>query len=142
MYHYQSTLRWKEGKVGIVESDGNESFEVASPPEFGGPPHYWSPEQLFVASIGSCIMSTFLFFTERMRISLQAYESTAKGQMEKTPDGLRFTQANVAITAHVQDESEVSKVENLQPKLEKYCPISMALNFPVHLELIVKKTQS
>ena len=60
--------------------------------------------------------------------------------MEKTDQGLRFTAINVAIAAEVEGEKDYEKTTTLESKLEKYCPISAALNFPVSLRLEVKAT--
>jgi len=68
---------------------------------------------------------------------LLSYESNATGVMEKTPDGLRFTKMDVRIVANVGTESDRQKALALKKKLEKYCPVSTALNFPVGLALEV-----
>ncbi len=140
MYHFHSVCCWKEKKIGIIESNSNEKITVATPPEFGGPPNYWSPEQLFVASIGSCLMSTFLFFVERMNIQLLTYHSKTEAVLEKTRDGLRFTKAYVDMFIEVKEQSEIPQIRNLKSKLEKFCPVSASLNFPITLELKVNES--
>jgi organic hydroperoxide reductase OsmC/OhrA len=108
---------------------------VAVPPDFGGPAGVWSPEELFVASVASCLMSTFLYFVERLGIRLRSYSSSAVGFMDKTPDGLRFKVIDVSIAVEVEDESDSRKATELKERLEKYCPISASLGFPVRLEV-------
>ena len=136
-YTYKTTIVWQGKKKGIIQTQENPTINVAAPPEFGGPPNIWSPEQLFTASVGSCLMNTFLFFAEMLRIGIHSYRSTATGHMEKTPDGLRFTAIDVVISADVDEEEDVQKAKNLQSKLEKYCPISISLRCPVKLDLKV-----
>jgi organic hydroperoxide reductase OsmC/OhrA len=137
VYSYEAKTIWREGKEGRICFGNNPEIRVGTPPEFGGPSGVWSPEQLFVASVGSCLMSTFLFFAEKAAITLRSYESTAVGHMGKTPDGLRFTAIDVSITAGIEGDSDLSKARQLQSKLDKHCPISTSLQCPVALSLTV-----
>ncbi len=132
MHEFRTTLNWTEEKKGTCSAEGKSSITVATPPEFGGPEGTWSPEELFVGSIASCLMSTFLYFVERMHIALHSYESSATGTMDKTPEGLCFTKVVVRITADV-DEKYRKKTEGLKNKLEKYCPVSASVSCPVEL---------
>jgi len=138
MYSYDVKITWREGKQGVVRAAGKPAVTVATPSEFGGPDGVLAPEELLVASVASCLMTTFLYFVELLRIGLLSYDSNATGVMEKTPDGLRFTKMDVAIVANVGSESDRQKALDLKTKLEKYCPVSTALNFPVGLALEVK----
>ena len=142
MYSYETIVTWGEGKQGSIRAGDKPTLRVATPPEFGGPKGIWSPEELFVASVGSCLMTTFLYFIELLGIRLVSYDSHAGGTMEKTPDGLRFTAMDVAIVVKVEDESDYQKALGLKKKLEKYCPVSTSLNFPVTLSLGVSVTGS
>jgi organic hydroperoxide reductase OsmC/OhrA len=137
MYTYEANTVWQRGKQGRIHAADRPAIDVATPPEFGGPSGVWSPEQLFVASVDSCLMSTFLFFAEKSAISVRSYDSKAVGRMDKTPDGLRFTAIDINITVGVGAESDLEKATRLQSKLEKYCPISTSLRCPVTLHLNV-----
>ena len=57
---FTTELYWSGDKLGIVGSSSLKSFSVSTPPEFGGPEGEWSPEHLFLSSITSCFMSTYL----------------------------------------------------------------------------------
>ena len=135
MYRYGTGVTWRRGKEGEIHTEGKPALKVATPAEFGGPAGIWSPEELLVGSVASCLMNTFLYFIERLEIRLASYESRATGTMEKTPDGLRFTAMEVAIVVKVERESDYEKALGIEKKLEKYCPVSTALNFPVRLRL-------
>lgn len=140
MYSYEATVTWEEGKQASIRGGDKPTFYVATPPEFGGPKDRWSPEELLVASVGSCLMTTFLYFIELLGIRLVSYNSNAAGTMEKTPAGLRFTAMDVAIAVKVESEADYHKAAALKEKLEKYCPVSASLNFPVRLSLNVSVT--
>ena len=137
MHSYKVSTIWQEGKEGRIHVSGRPEVCVATPPEFGGPSGRWSPEYLFVASVDSCLMSTFLFFAEKSAIRIYSYSSTSVGRMDKTPDGLRFTAVDVSITVEVDGDSDLKKATQLQSKLERYCPVSSSLRCPTTLHLRV-----
>jgi len=137
MPNFDVQLQWDEGKQGTVTTPQNPPLRVATPPAFGGPGGVWSAEELLVASVGGCLMSTFLYFAERFGVPIQAYTSAISGSLNKTPDGLRFTGVEVAIRVTVPDAGAEQKAASLglKEKLERYCPVSASLNCPVRLEL-------
>ena len=62
---YKSSVIWQGQKLGLISSIDKPSFKVATPPEFKGHPGTWTPEDLFISSVNSCIMTTFLYFIEK-----------------------------------------------------------------------------
>jgi len=136
------SVEWQEGRRGVIAREGKPPLPVATPPEFGGPPGVWTPEELLVASVASCLMSTFLYFADRFKVPFLSYSTAAKGRMEMTERGLRFTQIQVAIAVSVGDAEAADKIAALrfEEKLEKYCPVSAAVNCPVRLRLSVSTT--
>jgi len=138
---FETELRWQKDKQADLSARDNPLLRAASPPEFGGPGRTWCPEELFVASIESCLMSTFLYFAERFGLSLTAYSSTSKGILKKTAQGLRFTGVEVRIKVAWEDDESLRKAASLRlkEKLEKYCPISASLNCPVSIQLEMRK---
>lgn len=137
MPDFTVNLAWDKDKEGTLTARKNPRLPVATPPDFGGPEGVWSAEELFVASVGSCLMSTFLYFTDRFDVPLEAYSTVSTGRMEKTPGGLRFTSIDVSIRVTVPDEEARERAAplRLREKIEKYCPVSTALNCPVRVTL-------
>jgi len=137
MPDFTVSLEWEEATQGRLGARANPPLLVATPPAFGGPEGVWSPEELFVGSVGGCLMSTFLYFAGRFDVPLEAYTCDASGRMEKVPSGLRFTSMEVSIRATVADEEARRRATELRlkEKLETYCPVSTALNCPVRITL-------
>lgn len=135
MHIFETEIVWQGGKECRVMARENPALGVATPPAFGGPEGTWSPEELFVASAGSCLLSTFFYFTERFSIVVIECSSASKGTMEKTSQGLRFTGMDVSIMITVPDEEAAGKVKalRLKEKIEKYCPVSASLACPVRI---------
>jgi len=88
---FTTELYWTGDKLGVVGSSSLKSFSVSTPPEFGGPEGEWSPEHLFLSSITSCFMSTYLSFVNKMKIENTGFECTATGQVEIVDGKYKFT---------------------------------------------------
>ena len=133
-------LEWEAGRRGRLSARTTPPLPVATPPAFGGPEGVWSAEELFVASVGGCLMSTFLYFTDRFDVPLEAYSTVTTGRVEKTSAGLRFTSMDVSIRAALTDEEAHRRASGLRlkEKLEKYCPVSTALACPVRITLVLE----
>ncbi len=138
MSTFETTLHWQQDKQAALDARDNPTLTVAAPPEFGGPPATWCPEELFVGSIGSCLMSTFLYFVERFDLHLTRYDSRCQGLLAKTAEGLRFTEVKVRIETAWADAASREKAEalRLKHKLEKYCPVSASLHCPVSIDIV------
>lgn len=98
-FHYQVGVRWSREKRGVLTVAGKPDLEVASPPEFRGHPGIWSPEDLLVAAVNACTMTTFLSAAQRRAIALVSYESEADGTLERADGQFRFT--HVALTPRI-----------------------------------------
>jgi len=99
MHTYQTEIVWRHERECRVSARDNPELTVATPPEFGGPEGVWSPEELFVASVGSCLLSTFLYFAYRFGLAFGSYSSTSTGRMEKTSQDSDLVQRRGQFTA-------------------------------------------
>jgi organic hydroperoxide reductase OsmC/OhrA len=77
--------------MGMLSSTGKPDIQVSTPPEFKGHEGIWSPEDLFVASVNVCVMSTFLALAERAGLAFMSYESDAEGRVELAEGKLQVT---------------------------------------------------
>ncbi len=130
---FRSELEWKEGKKGEIFCPSRPSLTVSTPPEFKGPPGYWSPEELFLASIDSCIMTTFLYFAEKMGLVFSSYKSQIQGEVNLREGRLLFTSIVVNPTIKVKDGLNEEKAKICIEKAEKYCLISSSIGVKVTL---------
>ena len=80
-FFYKTSIKWSREKKGILSSPDKPDIEIATPPEFRGHPGIWTPEDLFVSSVNSCIMLVFFHFAKRYDIEIASYHSEAKGKV-------------------------------------------------------------
>ena len=133
MWHYPTSVTWLGGERGKLETAGRPSMEFTPPPEFGGVDSAWNPELMLVASVESCVLLTALHFVGRSKIGLKSYASKADGELAKTPQGLRFQKMTITVTGVVATADDVEKFKQAVATAEKWCPVSNAVNFPVHI---------
>ncbi len=79
---YETRLKWKGSREGLLTSEGKPSIEISTPPEFKGQPGVWTPETLLVASVHTCVMTTFLYYAEKKRFefSKETLKNESKSQ--------------------------------------------------------------
>lgn len=133
-YRYTTSVRWTGEKKGMMDVAGKPSVEVATPPEFKGHEGIWSPEDLFVASVNSCVMTTFLAFAERAGLALQEFASEAEGLLEFVDGQLLFTRIVVRPRVKLRSDEDRARAEELLGKAKRNCLVSSSLRTEVALE--------
>ena len=133
-YKYVISVRWTGEKIGMMSVAGKPPVEVATPPEFKGHEGIWSPEDLYVASVNSCIMTTFLAFASRAGIAFKEYESEAEGVLEFVDGKFLFTKITVRPRIALRHGEDLVKAEEILHKAEADCLISNSIRTEVTLE--------
>ena len=142
-YRYRVGVDWEGNRLTSISSAGKPELEVATPPEFkGGLAGVWSPEDLLVASAASCFTVTLVAVLERRDLPLRDLNVTGTGHVTARDDG-RLGFVAIELTATVETEKpSVDAVRRAAKYAERACLVSMALNVPVHVELVVKTALS
>lgn len=71
----------------IVRFPGKSELHGSAAPGFSGNAANVNPEELFVSSISSCQMLTYLFLCFKNKMTVQSYEDHAEGTLEKLSPG-------------------------------------------------------
>ena len=133
-WRYANTISWQGEKKGLLAAPKRTSLEIATPAEFGGHEGIWTPEDLFVAAVNACIMTTFLHFRATAGFEIVEYRCSAEGVMEKTETGLAFTRVTVRPTIVVNSESDRDQAARAIESAEKHCLISNSMKTKVVVE--------
>jgi organic hydroperoxide reductase OsmC/OhrA len=139
---FNSDLVWEKDDIGAVSSVSNKTvIHVSSPPEFGGKDAEWTPEHLFLSSITSCLMSTYLAFAKKIKFKNAGFECTATGQVDTIEGKYKFTFIHIYPKAYVTNEADVEKAQLALEKAKKYCLISNSINAEIiqHPEVVTAK---
>ena len=139
-HYYDVSVEWSEGRKGTMRSEALiNSIEVATPPQFiKGIEGIWSPEHLFVASINSCLMTTFLAIAENSKLVYSGFTSKAVGKLEMVDGKYLMSEVILTPTVVVPNEQDKDKAIRILQKSEAACLISNSVKSKITLEPIVK----
>ena len=133
-FRYGTELEWREARTGILGSPGKRDLRVSSPPEFKGQAGLWTPEDLFVAAVESCTMTTFLALADRARLPLVSYRSTAEGLLEHSGGGFQMTEIVVRPEVRIEKATSRHEVERLLEEAHRRCLIARSIRSRVKVE--------
>jgi organic hydroperoxide reductase OsmC/OhrA len=111
--------------------------EVGPPTVYGGSAHTLNPEEMFVASVNTCLMLVFFHFVKKFSVEIHSYHSEAVGQVEKTNNGLRFKKVEVDAKVSLGNDSSAEKIKEITELAERYCLVSGSLACPVEYKVEV-----
>lgn len=95
-YNREHELRFKGGSV---------AFRGSAAPEYRGDGKSPDPEELFVGSLSACHMLSFLAIAARKRLTVDRYDDSAVGILEKGANG-RLYITRVVLRPRVQFGSD------------------------------------
>jgi organic hydroperoxide reductase OsmC/OhrA len=135
---FRNTVYQNSDNPAKTTMSGINETEIGPPSEYGGSPNTLNPEEMLVASVNSCIMLVFFHFAEKYEVEVTSYHSDAEGKVEKTKNGLRFTNVEVRAKVRLGSAGSAQKIEEIGQLAEKYCLVSGSLACPVqyHVEVV------
>jgi organic hydroperoxide reductase OsmC/OhrA len=138
---FRNTVYQISDKPAKITMSGINETEIGPPPEYGGSPNSLNPEEMLVASVNSCIMLVFYHFANKYEVEVASYHSNAEGKVEKTKNGLRFTNVEVRAKVSLVSADSAAKIEEIAQLAERYCLVSGSLACPVqyNVEVIENK---
>jgi organic hydroperoxide reductase OsmC/OhrA len=113
-----------------------DPIHVGSPPQFGGTAEVWSPEELLVAAVVTCLKTTFDAYARRDSLEVTNWTASGTGVLAKGSTGPWFTE----ITIHVSFATKPGQEEAAHRTLsvaERNCILSKSVTCPVRVELTI-----
>lgn len=133
-YKYNTELEWISEKKGVINSNAKSNIQVACPPEFGGHSGIWSPEDLFVASVEVCMLTTFLWYINKENITIKSYNSKAEGTAEMISGVFKFSLIHIKMEIEISEEKDYTYIEKILKKVKQTCMISNSINTEVIID--------
>ena len=154
-HNYSLTIKWTgnngSGTSGYrayershtITADNKQEIQASSDPVFRGDKTKYNPEDLFVASLASCHMLSYLHACVVAGVVVTDYVDTATGTMIETSNGGgHFTEVNLHPLVTVADKSMVDKANALHEKASEMCFIASSVNFPVKHHPVCKVAEN
>ena len=142
-YFFEVELSRTEGRKGMLTAkDVEGSIGIATAPEFkGGIPDIWTPEHLFLGSLCSGFMTTYLALADQKKINVAHVTCAAIGQINLYEAHLEFTTINLYPKIYIEAEEDRDLANELLLSAYSYCIIANSIN-PLlvnHGEVLVEK---
>lgn len=128
---YHTHLQWLENRAGMLGSNGKPKFRVASPPEFKGEEGVWTPEDLFVAAVETCTMTTFAAFSLKKNLPIVSYNSEAEGLLEFVDGKYQFTKVILRPTIIVESADVIADTEKTLHDAHHSCLVANSIKTEV-----------
>lgn len=139
-FNFEGTASWKSGTECDLTVKGKHIATVSPPPEFGGKQGYCVPEEIFAASLASCINTLYILIARNSHLRMKGLETKATVKMDAQGlEKLIFTNVHFEMKAKLEkdDERERKKANSVFQIAQKICPIrqSWGEKVPITFEL-------
>jgi len=122
-----------EGSL-TLSSKQMPAIDVSPPEQFGGPKDEWSPEELLMASLSSCLVLSFRAIAKISKLQWNSIDCEANGTLDKVERKVQFTSVTSEIKLVIASGESVEKAARLLQKAEDSCFISNSLSCDTDLE--------
>ena len=139
-FTFEGAAKWKSGIECDLIIRGKHITTVSPPPEFGGKEGYCVPEEVFAASLASCMNTLFLLIVRNSNLALKNAETKAIVKMNiEGLEKLIFTKVHfiMEIRLRKDDEQQRKKANRCFEIAQKICPLrqSWGEDVPISFEL-------
>jgi organic hydroperoxide reductase OsmC/OhrA len=101
-FRYDTELIWRGARSCEVAAGDRPPVVVVPPGDFpGGEDGDWSPEHLFLASLQSCTMLSFLAHCAHNGVEVVSYRSQASGDLSRREEDRRYAFQRIALIINV-----------------------------------------
>jgi organic hydroperoxide reductase OsmC/OhrA len=122
---FEVELNWIANNDGVLSArDADGCIYVSTPEAFGGEGKPWSPEHLFLGSISSCFMNTFLFFSRSEKLPVIKFECNIIGRIDYQDGLFRFSGIDVYPKIAIPGEKFHQQAIDLLEKTRQYAIIT------------------
>lgn len=137
---FEGAANWRGGTECDLTIKGNTIATVSPPPEFGGKAGYCVPEEVFAASLASCMNTIFLLVAGNSKLGLKSLETKAAVTMNvEGLEKLIFTHIHFTMNIGLpkDDERERAKAKKVYDIAQKICPLrqSWGKDVPISFKL-------
>jgi organic hydroperoxide reductase OsmC/OhrA len=142
-YFFEVELARTAGRKGMLTAkDVKGSIEITTAPEFkGGEPDIWTPEHLFLGSLSSGFMTTYLALAAKKELQIAHLTCGAIGQINLYESHLEFTTINLYPKIYIESETDTALANELLLTAYMHCIVANSVK-PLlinHGEVLVQK---
>ncbi|RZJ54934.1 MAG: osmotically inducible protein OsmC [Flavobacterium sp.] len=115
-----------------ISIEGKPILNVSAAKAFKGDPELYNPEDLFLSSLVSCHMMSYLYVCSQNGIEVLEYSDNAEATLEVNADGSgRFVEVRLNPKVVISNLEQIELALELHTKANQLCFIANSCNFPV-----------
>jgi organic hydroperoxide reductase OsmC/OhrA len=142
-YFFEVELARVAGRKGVlIAKDVKGSIEVTTAPEFkGGEPDIWTAEHLFLGSLSSGYMTTYLALADQKNLKIAHLTCAAIGQINLYQSHLEFTTINLYPKIYIESETDKALANEILLTAYLHCIVANSVK-PLlinHGEVLIQK---
>lgn len=124
-YHVQAQGS-ASGSV-LVTSPDAPALDTHAPPEFDGPPGYWSPESLLVASVADCYILSFRAVARASKLEWSSLDVEVEGVLDRVEGVTRFVAFTVKPRLSIASPERETLARTVLDKAKRTCLVTNSL---------------
>ncbi len=139
-HEFTAHLEWRKGAGDLAWGNhrmsfaGRPSIEVSAAPQYRGDPARLNPEELFLASLASCQMLTYVSLAGRAGLEVLAYEDTPRATLAIADRKMRITEVLLRPRITLAAGQDQEKARALVESAHGGCFIANSVSCAVRLE--------
>ncbi len=133
-HHYHAQAHGRPTGSLDIQSGELTKLDIAAPKEFDGPGDKWSPEDLLVASVASCLILTFRAIATASKLEWSELSCDVEGILEMVDRKTKFTEIHINASLKVKSQEDEKKAAQILEKAENNCLITNTLTSEKHLK--------
>jgi len=143
---FQAELSWDGKSGGEVKLGSGYVLSIDTPKDFGGEGRHPCPDELFLSSIGGCLITTFLYMYKQLEFNLKGLYISMTGNMESIgAEGFRIRRVEANINVETDHDGKDSARDCIE-MTKKFCHIirSIEKSIPtdVSWKIVVRSNSS
>lgn len=124
-----------DGKSGVkMMTSGGKTISTDTPSEFGGLGASPCPDELFLASIAGCVLTTFLWFVRKKGIKISDVRLEARSEIELAKAVYTFRKVKIFAEIFTPEEY-VEAARSCLDLAIKYCHIFKGIEHCIPIEV-------
>jgi organic hydroperoxide reductase OsmC/OhrA len=137
---FRAHVEWRAGGEGVaagthrVTFEGRPPLEVSAAPQYKGDPSRVNPEELFLASLASCQLLTYLALASRAGIGVVGYEDRPEATLAMKDRRMRVTEVLLRPRITIVAGSDAAKAGQLVAAAHDGCFIANSVACEVRIE--------
>ncbi len=131
-HHYHVRAQGSPTGSLTTYSEGLMALDIAAPKQFDGPGDKWSPEDLLIASVASCLILTFRAIASASKFEWSELSCKTKGVLERVERKTQFTEMFIDASLSIDSNADKEKALQLLEKSEENCLITNSLTAKIH----------